>query len=48
MQFGEDPDFVQGDTFLPIFVLLLHFFDGDQLASLLVEGLDYRPEAPIA
>ena len=48
VEFSERFDLSQLDAFIPASVFLLHFFDGDYLASFDIGGLVDCPEGTIS
>lgn len=48
MQFGEYSYFVEVDALCPIFVLLLHAFDGNQLTCLFINRFDNTAKGAVA
>lgn len=48
MKFTQYAYFIEVHTLIPVFILMLHSLDGDQLPRLLVEGFGHGPEAPVS
>lgn len=48
VEFGEDANFVQSHTLVPVLVLTLHALDGHDLSRLLVESLRHATETTVS
>lgn len=48
MQFAKNFYFIQVHTFVPVFILMFHSLDGNQLTCLFVEGFGHCPKTTVS